>query len=1489
MLHNLPPPSPLSSAPNTPITDHKQSKNAFSDTEYEDPGIVNPPRVSRKLLPPSTRNPAYSRLPAHLTSPSPVMPPVGVESSTKKKKTFMKKADAPFDENPLSVPPLECSATERTLRILKGETDKRSSKRNFYSYDDTPDDEHSLSTSTRRNNSGKTPYRSATKTAAKSVNFVEEAPDDERMSSFSMRNILAEMDDMEETVTVAKRNFLVEMDELEVKIFDSRSYQSPKTSSKVDKANSTNKKVEFRKEMDRSASSSASKKPLLIDDDVDDPVDEHDELMIPKSPSPTLRSSEDYDAVAASSDVDSVVSEPRDGDGLMTSEALDGSVEVAPLFDNARTSNEESNETRGEAAVPVNPSTPPEEKADSATAPLALRSVDSLLEPLTLGCISFGGSTSPSTSPTKGPTEMDSNIEKIQDVVSKDLVISTKMKSEVTFGSMLRDAAYFSTAAATSLAAAGMASVEAAGEVVEHMVLGPPESADDKDSTTSVSKSPKRVYVTSPYSGLSDAAFSMHDDEDDDKTDVVTNLTNGQIQRNEKSSFSANALALPLDSVQEELPPPPPPTPPRDGTLSPSRSATGLLLERELKRKEREEKVKAMSQAHREELSRSESVPSSLAPSPSKTETLRTVSSSPFKAASSTSPEKRKLNYCVNRIVPVLVPNETGVPMTESQGQNAVADAAMKGQAKIGEASHEEEVEQSEGFSNDDASAVVEENESGGDRSVLNTDGVLLSPLRDADVEEEKKEEDKEPVISYVESSSSRIAGNSANDKLHTIDRGAGQEIESNPPVIDSKSCDGGSGKDRNNGTESTIDLHVDTSHQVNGAVAPVENAHACADHAPDSYAEPSEYENLKTRASQEEVDLVVSSSSEEVLDDQECDKTSYLSVDSVGQGNKETDDAHMGFSSTEEESEARDGGRIVDAKDVDSSAIEQENSSLTTIPKGVGSGQALLSTTESESEVRLHGASGSSDKDELRTLNPATVENIVVEHNDLADHDVGGNVIDEVQVASSASGEESGKTACTSEAMSIASLKTEILSNKAPLLVGTLDNVIGICKGDVLLSLVHAKDLNASSASSDGGVQIRNAVWRMRIMRRCLTLRETGELSGNPASYGVFGKSNCPFPVRSRSSLPVDVDNMRVVGALEQTRALEASAIDHLRHDEFDDALELYDDILYSYKETFKRRNWNMNAAEDGNFCVQPYIGNVLHNKGIVNFLKQDFTEALSCFEQALESRKSRDDSSNPDELTTRVRIALCRFALGQFSKAHAALELCLTAAKGQIKAFMDFAQIAEIMNNLGCLAFMGGDPKAAMEMFVETLKVQQSVMSNSLYSGSLLAGHSTHISISIVRANIAFLRLCGKDYAGAIVFFERALVSQQLLLYDSHETLLGTMDHLAASNQLAGNYERAVNMLERMLRALTQVHGADDPRCEILRLKIGGVQTSTENGKVEPGKENPKSQAKEHEKGQATEDYVKDLPSEGKATKTPPGLLRKFTLRKGSGRIKS
>jgi tetratricopeptide (TPR) repeat protein len=414
------------------------------------------------------------------------------------------------------------------------------------------------------------------------------------------------------------------------------------------------------------------------------------------------------------------------------------------------------------------------------------------------------------------------------------------------------------------------------------------------------------------------------------------------------------------------------------------------------------------------------------------------------------------------------------------------------------------------------------------------------------------------------------------------------------------------------------------------------------------------------------------------------------------------------------------------------------------------------------------------------------------------------------------------------SEAVSIASEGTMVLSNKAPKMVKALDDVNGICKGDILISLVHCKESDGSG-SPKGSVQIRDAVWRMRAMRRRFACIEIGQIPSKSTS--LTDSPSKVSPTRNgRRSLPVDVDNMRVVDSMAQTRALEEGVVDHLHHDEFEDAIDLCKEIVSAYEDSFKQKE--QHRSEEGNgrnsrLDSKPFFGNALHNMGIIYLLKQNYKRALSCFEGAAENRQPNDETPNSDYLTTLVKISLCNYALEDFSKAHKGLESCLESAKGYCKTITDFVQVAEILNNLGCLYFMCSQPETAARLFKESLDVQQSLLSHSLYGGSVLAGNASTLNMSVTRGNMAFLCMCANDHASAIFGLERALAAQQALLFDEHETLIGTMDHLAAANVLGGNKDKAISMLERMLRAQIHAYGSSDRRCDNTRSKIRMVMS--------------------------------------------------------------
>ena len=123
-------------------------------------------------------------------------------------------------------------------------------------------------------------------------------------------------------------------------------------------------------------------------------------------------------------------------------------------------------------------------------------------------------------------------------------------------------------------------------------------------------------------------------------------------------------------------------------------------------------------------------------------------------------------------------------------------------------------------------------------------------------------------------------------------------------------------------------------------------------------------------------------------------------------------------------------------------------------------------------------------------------------------------------------------------------------------------------------------------------------------------------------------------------------------------------------------------------------------------------------------------------------------------------VKYAICLYAGNEFAEAHAKLEQALVYARKNSQDLGDRMQMAEILNNLGCLAYMCGQPVVANTFFRESLDVQFAVLSHSLYLSSAAVGQSITLNISIIRANIGFVKLVTKEIPVAVAALENALM---------------------------------------------------------------------------------------------------------------------------------
>ena len=126
--------------------------------------------------------------------------------------------------------------------------------------------------------------------------------------------------------------------------------------------------------------------------------------------------------------------------------------------------------------------------------------------------------------------------------------------------------------------------------------------------------------------------------------------------------------------------------------------------------------------------------------------------------------------------------------------------------------------------------------------------------------------------------------------------------------------------------------------------------------------------------------------------------------------------------------------------------------------------------------------------------------------------------------------------------------------------------------------------------------------------------------------------------------------------------------------------------------------------------------------------------------------------------------KLAICHYALNEFGSAHARLEEALEVASTQ--TLEDRVQVAEILNNLGCLAYMCGQPLAANAFFRDSLDVHFRNLGESLYAPTPALGQSISLNISISRANIGFVGLVTKDSQLSITALENALMVSVILV---------------------------------------------------------------------------------------------------------------------------
>jgi len=308
---------------------------------------------------------------------------------------------------------------------------------------------------------------------------------------------------------------------------------------------------------------------------------------------------------------------------------------------------------------------------------------------------------------------------------------------------------------------------------------------------------------------------------------------------------------------------------------------------------------------------------------------------------------------------------------------------------------------------------------------------------------------------------------------------------------------------------------------------------------------------------------------------------------------------------------------------------------------------------------------------------------------------------------------------------------------------------------------------ISASSPSPSKGNQVIVVTNQDSVKPGNVVRHGSRLVSSTSASVGSSARS-VSSATRNQTG-PVDVDEGAFVEAELHLKAIHEMAAEHLAHGEYEEALDVFEEILRGQKERYGADHYR--------------IGTALHNIGIVHLKSGNFPKAVLTCTQAVRVRKQTLVPNHPD-----VAVSLAQLGVAQLEcKRH---RKALVAFREALQIRRDFLgpkhpKVGKILNNVGCALYELNEMEGARLAFEEALQIQRETLRNS----SPVAGdemetrsnsNSALLSIAATLCNLGSIQVRYSNFDEASVALEEALLIQQSVLGDEHPTVLNTIDSI-------------------------------------------------------------------------------------------------------------
>jgi tetratricopeptide (TPR) repeat protein len=268
-----------------------------------------------------------------------------------------------------------------------------------------------------------------------------------------------------------------------------------------------------------------------------------------------------------------------------------------------------------------------------------------------------------------------------------------------------------------------------------------------------------------------------------------------------------------------------------------------------------------------------------------------------------------------------------------------------------------------------------------------------------------------------------------------------------------------------------------------------------------------------------------------------------------------------------------------------------------------------------------------------------------------------------------------------------------------------------------------------------------------------------------------------------ARSLGPVDVDKAQFVDSDHLSlKRMHSLASDEMKSGAYDEALYIFHEIIRLLIERH---------GEENNI----HVGATWHNIGIVNSKAKRHKEAVYACKKAVQIREALLGKSHQEVAVSLSQLGVAYLDSRQYERALDCFRGALTIREDYFGSH--HIKVAKILNNMGCVFFEMNEHSDAESAFKEALDIQRFLLSRTESSSN---ANSILLSIASTQSNIGSILLKRKEFGDAIAAFDEALVLQQSVLGDTHETVLNTSQTMRHALRLQAEEECCFQMTSVM-----------------------------------------------------------------------------------------